>query len=87
MKNDEQMKEQIKKLAIEKLNLTIDLEEVSDELVFGTAGGFDSTSLLEFILALEEEFDAIVPDEDLTPENFASISSITTYFSKLEGAG
>ena len=70
---------QIRSLVKEQLKLNIPVEEIDDNLLFGTASGFDSTSLLEFILALEDHFDIIVPDEDLLPENFGSISKITEY--------
>lgn len=70
---------EIRSLVNEKLKLNIPLEDIDDNLLFGTASGFDSTSLLEFILALEDHFNIIVPDEDLVPENFGSISKITEY--------
>lgn len=69
----------IRSLVNEKLALNMPLENIDDNILFGTASGFDSTSLLEFILALEDQFDIIVPDEDLLPENFGSINKITEY--------
>ena len=47
------------------------------------ANGFDSTSLLEFILELEDTFDIVIPDDDLIPDNFSSISKITDYIVSL----
>lgn len=75
---------QIRTMVREKLNLNVELDHIDDNLLFGTASGFDSTSLLEFILSLEEHFDVIVPDDDLTPANFGSISKITNYIIKLK---
>jgi len=80
----EEVNQQIRVLVNEKLGLHVPLEEINDNLLFGTASGFDSTSLLEFILALEDHFDIIVPDEDLLPENFGSISKITEYITNLK---
>ena len=74
----------IRCLVNEKLALNMPLEDIDDNLLFGTASGFDSTSLLEFILALEDHFDIIVPDEDLLPENFGTISKITEYVVNLK---
>ena len=74
----------IRKLVKEKLNLKEDISEIADEFLFGVANGFDSTSLLELILELEDTFDVIIPDEDLIPDNFASISKITNYIMKLK---
>ena len=69
----------IRSLVSEQLKLNIPLEEIDDNLLFGTASGFDSTSLLEFILALEDRFNILVPDEDLSPDNFGSLRTITEY--------
>jgi acyl carrier protein len=50
-----------------------------DEPLYGTEVGFDSFSLLEFILRLEEEFGIAVPDEDLDPDIFRSINTVVAY--------
>lgn len=75
----EKINEKIKEMVKDKLNLKTDINQMNDDFMFGTANGFDSTSLLEFILELEDEFDLIIPDEDLLPDNFASINKITNY--------
>ena len=51
----------------------------ADEPLYGTETGFDSFSLLEFILRLEEEFGIAIPDEDLEPDIFRSINTVVTY--------
>ncbi len=44
-----------------------------------------SLNVLELILFLEEQFEIVVNDEDVVPENFASVETITTYIqSKLD---
>ena len=43
------------------------------------AGIVDSAGLISFICFMEKEFDISIPDEDLLPENFVSITSIATY--------
>lgn len=50
-----------------------------DEPLYETEAGFDSFSLLEFILRLEDEFGIAIPDEDLDPDIFRSISTIVAY--------
>jgi acyl carrier protein len=50
-----------------------------DEPLYGTEAGFDSIALMEFILHLEDEFGISIPDEDLDPEIFYSISTVATY--------
>lgn len=75
----EETNEQIRTLVKEKLKLDVDISEIEDEFLFGVGNGFDSTSLLEFILELEDVFNIIIPDDDLKPDNFASISRVTKY--------
>lgn len=71
---------EIKKMVEQELNM----QAMEDEaLLFGVAGGFDSLSLLSFILELESKFNVIIPDDDLVPENFATIDSIATYITTL----
>jgi acyl carrier protein len=50
-----------------------------DKPLYGTETGFDSFSLLEFILRLEDEFGIVIPDEDLDPDIFHSINTVVAY--------
>lgn len=43
------------------------------------AGILDSAGLISYLCFIEKEFDVSVPDEDLVPENFVSISRIAGY--------
>lgn len=45
------------------------------------AGIVDSAGLISFIAYIELEYNLSIPDEDLLPENFRSISAITKYLS------
>ncbi|MCF6202132.1 MAG: phosphopantetheine-binding protein [Methylococcaceae bacterium] len=45
--------------------------------------GIDSFSLMEMILFIERSFGLVLPAESLTPENIASIGSISTYCATL----
>ena len=60
------------------LGRDLDTSDV-DELLYGTNNGFDSIALMEFILRLEEEFGINIPDQDLDPDVFSSISTIVAY--------
>ena len=46
------------------------------------SGIVDSAGLISFIGNVEKEFHLSVPDEDLLPENFVSISAIAGYIRK-----
>jgi len=50
-----------------------------DEPLHRTEAGFDSFSLLEFVLRLEDEFGVAIPDEDLDPDIFRSINTVVVY--------
>ena len=43
------------------------------------AGVLDSFGLLEFLTALEQEFNITIPDDDLVPTNFDTITKIRAY--------
>ena len=45
----------------------------------------DSFGLLEFITAVEEEFNMKIPEDDLVPSNFETISKILTYVNGKSG--
>lgn len=56
-------------------------ETIADDApVFGT-GGIVASSLdiLESLCEIEEKFNINIPDEDLTEELFASVSSLASY--------
>ena len=83
-KNLQEIKVMIGQMVVEKLGLPDGYFEDKDEIMFGTSSGFDSTQLLEFILQLEEEFDIIIPDEDLIPANFETLHSVAEYIFKMQ---
>ena len=43
------------------------------------AGIVDSASLISFLCYIEKEFHMVIPDEDLLPENFVTVSRIAQY--------
>jgi acyl carrier protein len=71
---------------------TVIIEYISQELVRDTgllpladdtplleSGILDSLSLLQLVVFLEERFGITVGDQDLLPENFASVNTICAY--------
>jgi acyl carrier protein len=43
------------------------------------SGIIDSAGLIHFVCFIEKKFDIIIPDEDLIPDKFTTIESITNY--------
>lgn len=45
-------------------------------------GMIDSLGVLDLVHYLEEEFSVVISDEDLQPENFDSVESVTAFVGK-----
>ena len=55
---------------------------LEDDTSFLEAGILDSTGVLEVVAFLEQQFGVRVDDDELTPENLDSISSIGAFVSR-----
>jgi acyl carrier protein len=55
---------------------------LEDETSFLDAGILDSTGVMEVVAFLEQQFGVRVDDDELTPENLDSISSIGAFVSR-----
>jgi acyl carrier protein len=53
-------------------------EYEDDDNLFET-GILDSAGVIAFVCFIEEKFKLSIPDEDLLPDNFKSISAIAAY--------
>jgi acyl carrier protein len=59
--------------------------DVHDDLF--QRGIVDSAGLISFISFVEREYSLSIPDEDLLPQNFATIASIAGYIRSRKGDG
>ena len=50
-----------------------------DDPLFSGQVGFDSFSLMEFVLHLEDAFGISIPDEELDPDIFYSVRTVANY--------
>lgn len=57
--------------------------DLSDDTSFLEEGIIDSTGVLELIEFLEEEFDIMIDDEDMIPENLDSLNNLEKFIAKL----
>ena len=55
------------------------LYELGDDENFFESGVLDSAGLVTFIGEIERQYRFSIPDEDLLPENFASIAAMARY--------
>jgi acyl carrier protein len=55
---------------------------LTNDISFLERGIIDSTGVLELVSFIEEKFGVTVEDDELTPENFDSLSRLSSYVSK-----
>jgi len=48
------------------------------------SGTIDSWSMMDLVSRLEKAFGVKVPDADMRPQNFETLTRITSYFERLE---
>ena len=57
----------------------------SDDPLLGS-GIVDSLGIMRLVSYIEEEFGVVVPEEDLVPEHFQSVSRLTAFVERLQSA-
>jgi len=60
--------------------LDVPIKEVTDEASFANNLGADSLDLVELIMAMEEEFDLSIPDEEA--EKLLTVQTVLDYLKK-----
>jgi acyl carrier protein len=76
------VEERVKKIVVEQLG--VKEEEVSSESSFVDDLGADSLDTVELVMALEEEFETEIPDEDA--EKITTVQQATDYITQHLGA-
>jgi acyl carrier protein len=75
------IEETVKKIIAEQLH--VDLDKITLGAVFQEDLGADSLDIVELVMALEEEFDQEIPEEDA--EKIASVGDAVSYITKNMG--
>lgn len=75
MASSEEIAERIKTIIVEQLGVGMD--EVTPEASFIEDLGADSLDIVELIMALEEEYDMEIPDEDA--EKIQTVEDVISY--------
>lgn len=80
---DEDIQLRIKKVLIENVLKDMKVNELENDALLVELGvGVDSVSRLEFLVALEEEFQIKLDESEITPAFFESVESIADHVSK-----
>ncbi len=75
------VEERVKKIVIEQLG--VKEEEVTTEASFVDDLGADSLDTVELVMALEEEFECEIPDEEA--ENITTVQQAINYINSHQG--
>jgi acyl carrier protein len=81
MATPEEIQERIKSIIVEQLGVS--LEEVTPQASFIEDLGADSLDIVELIMALEEEYEMEIPDEDA--EKIQTVDDVTKYILGKQG--
>jgi acyl carrier protein len=84
VKDSEALREYLKKMIVETLNLEdVTVEEIDDDApLFREGLGLDSIDALELVVAIEKGFHIIIEDEDVGRKAFASINVLAEFIQK-----
>lgn len=79
MSDVNQMKQQIKEMIVERLFLSVEPSEISDDENLMETYDIDSVNLFEIVVGLEEVFGITLDDADFTVDTFATVANIAAY--------
>jgi acyl carrier protein len=86
--SDHQLEQQVCSLVVRTLKPPrASLPVTVETKLYGRGLGVDSLDALRLVAALEEKFDVIIDDTDLTPATFESVGSIVSLIRRLKGSG
>jgi len=82
MATPEEIEERVKSIIVEQLGVSMD--EVTIEASFIEDLGADSLDIVELIMALEEEYDIEIPDEEA--EKIQTVKDVVSYIQNNQSA-
>jgi acyl carrier protein len=84
MLEENEIKERLKRMMVNRLELKISPEEIKDdEPLFGEGLGLDSVESLELVVGIEEEFGVVIEETEGIREKFYSVNTLATFIKEL----
>ncbi len=77
--SDDQLKQQIKEMIVERLFLDADPDAMADDEKLMENYDIDSVNLFEIVVGLEEQFGISFEDEDFSVDLFATVNNLAEY--------
>ena len=77
--SDQQLKQQIKEMIVERLFLDADPSAMGDDENLMENYGINSVNLFEIVVGLEEQFEISFEDEDFSVDLFANVNSLAEF--------
>jgi len=79
MKNEHQLRSEIRQFVLDDLLLGDTASMLDDDESFLETGTLDSSSVLEVVMFLEHNFQLTVQDRELVPENLDSVNRLVQF--------
>jgi acyl carrier protein len=79
MKNEHQLRSEIRQFVLDELLLGDTASMLADDMSFLETGTIDSGGVLEVVMFLEHTFQLNVQDRELVPENLDSVNRLVQF--------
>jgi len=68
----------LKPLLFEHLGMSEEIVDSGDIVLLGENSGIDSVGVLRLVMAVEKEFDIVIGDADMTPDNLQTLKGLVS---------
>jgi len=85
MTAEESLKNRIRRILIDSLELDLKEDEIENGINFDGLFGLDSIAVIEFVIALEKEFEITIESERLDSKSLNNLERLSAYIEKLTG--
>jgi acyl carrier protein len=85
MTAEQELKQQLKAMIVDRLFLEVDPEAIADDADLMKEYNLDSVNLFEIVVGLEEQFGLSLEDTDFCTDTFASVDSIAEFVTAKRG--